>query len=77
MTFWLRHITRQRSAWLLLGLSAVFLEVCALLFQHAVVSHRFWLSAMLVAVSAAVCGLVCDRRARVQGKGVVRCAGVP
>lgn len=24
-----------------------------------------------------VCGLVCDRRARVQGKGVVRCAGVP
>ena len=34
MTFWLRHITRQRSAWLLLGLSAVFLEVCALLFQH-------------------------------------------
>jgi disulfide bond formation protein DsbB len=34
MTFWLRHITRERSAWLLLGLSAVFLEVCALLFQH-------------------------------------------
>lgn len=34
MIFWLRHITRERSAWLLLGLSAVFLEVCALMFQH-------------------------------------------
>nr|WP_321270300.1 disulfide bond formation protein DsbB [uncultured Tolumonas sp.] len=34
MVVWLRNITHRRFAWGLLGLSAVFLEACALLFQH-------------------------------------------
>lgn len=34
MIVWLRSITQARLAWVLLGVSAVFLEVCALLFQH-------------------------------------------